>query len=110
MDKWFNVENYVKFMCDRIRSEAKRAVKKYTIEEFYNNYSTIIHDIAICADCEKADGDTRIGRYFPENGMYVHDCEVLSLSVENAIAKLLTAHQEEMVQKSLELSDAEKRV
>ena len=110
MDKWFNVENYVKFMCDRIRSEAKRAVKKYTIEEFYNNYSTIIHDIAVCADCEKADGDTRIGRYFPENGMYVHDCEVLSLSVENAIAKLLTAHQEEMVQKSLELSDAEKRV
>ena len=110
MDKWFNVENYVKFMCDRIRSEAKRAVKKYTIEEFYNNYSTIIHDIAICADCEKADGDTRIGRYFPENGMYVHDCEVLSLSVENSIAKLLTAHQEEMVQKSLELSDAEKRV
>ena len=110
MDKWFNVENYIKFMCDRIRSEAKRAVKKYTIEEFYNNYSTIIHDIAICADCEKADGDTRIGRYFPENGMYVHDCEVLSLSVENAIAKLLTAHQEEMVQKSLELSDAEKRV
>ena len=110
MDKWFNVENYVKFMCDRIRSEAKRAVKKYTIEEFYNNYSTIIHDIAICADREIADGDTRIGRYFPENGMYVHDCEVLSLSVENAIAKLLTAHQEEMVQKSLELSDAEKRV
>ena len=110
MDKWFNVENYVKFMCDRIRSEAKRAVKKYTIEEFYNNYSTIIHDIAICADREVADGDTRIGRYFPENGMYVHDCEVLSLSVENAIAKLLTAHQEEMVQKSLELSDAEKRV
>ena len=110
MDKWFNVENYIKFMCDRIRSEAKRAVKKYTIEEFYNNYSTIIHDIAVCADREKADGDTRIGRYFPENGMYVHDCEVLSLSVENAIAKLLTAHQEEMVQKSLELSDAEKRV
>ena len=110
MDKWFNVENYVKFMCDRIRSEAKRAVKKYTIEEFYNNYSTIIHDIAICADREVADGDTRIGRYFPENGMYVHDCEVLSLSVENSIAKLLTAHQEEMVQKSLELSDAEKRV
>ena len=110
MDKWFNVENYVKFMCDRIRSEAKRAVKKYTIEEFYSNYSTIIHDIAVCADCEVADGDTRIGRYFPENGMYVHDCEVLSLSVENSIAKLLTAHQEEMVQKSLELSDAEKRV
>ena len=110
MDKWFNVDNYVKFMCDRVRSEVKRVVKNYTIEEFYNNYSTIVHDVAVCADREMADGDTRIGRYFPENGMYIHDCEVLSISVENEIAKMLTAHQQEMVQKSLELSDAEKRV
>lgn len=110
MDKWFNVDNYVKFMCDRVRSEVKRVVKNYTIEEFYNNYSTIVHDVAICADVDLADGAKFMGRYFPENGMYIHDCEVLSISVENEIAKMLTAHQQEMVQKSLELSDAEKRV
>lgn len=110
MDKWFNVDNYVKFMCDRVRSEVKRVVKNYTIEEFYNNYSTIVHDVAVCADVDLADGAKFMGRYFPENGMYIHDCEVLSISVENEIAKMLTAHQQEMVQKSLELSDAEKRV
>ena len=97
-------------MCDRVRSEVKRVVKNYTIEEFYNNYSTIVHDVAICADVDLADGAKFMGRYFPENGMYIHDCEVLSISVENEIAKMLTAHQQEMVQKSLELSDAEKRV
>lgn len=110
MDKWFNVDNYVKFLCDRVRSEVKRVVKNYTIEEFYNNYSTIVHDVAVCADVDLADGAKFMGRYFPENGMYIHDCEVLSISVENEIAKMLTAHQQEMVQKSLELSDAEKRV
>ena len=109
IDKWFNVENYVKFMCDRIRSEAKREVKKYSIEEFYNNYSTIIHDIAVCAGAEKAEG-VPVGRYFAENGMYVHDCEVLDITVESEIADMLSCHQEEMVQKALELSVAEKRV
>ena len=103
IDKWFNVENYVKYMCDRVRSDIKREAKKYTIEEFYNNYSVIVHDIAIAGSVEN-------GRYFPENGMCLHDCEVLSISVEADIAEMLTKHQQEMVQKSLELSDAEKRV
>ena len=112
MDKWFNIENYVKFLCDRIRSDVKRAAKNYSIEEFYANYSTIVHDVAVGSHThvDVEDDKAYTERYFPENGMYVHDCEVLSLSVENQIAKLLTAHQEEMVQKALELSDAERRV
>ena len=112
MDKWFNIENYVKFLCDRIRSEVKKAAKNFTIEEFYSNYATIIHDVAICATDDNFfdENDNLIGRYFSENGMYIYDCEVLSLSVEKQIADMLTAHQEEMVQKALELSDAEKRV
>ena len=27
-DKWFNVENYIKYLCDRERSLLKREVKK----------------------------------------------------------------------------------
>lgn len=111
-DKWFNIENYVKYMCDRERSLMKREAKKYTIEEFYNNYTDIIRNIAInipAADCA-VEGDRHIGRYFPENGMYVHDCEVLSITVEDSIANMLENHQYEMVKKSLALSNAEKRV
>ena len=114
MDKWFNVENYVKYMCDRIRSEMKREAKKYTIEEFYQNYSTIMRNVAInynpnTENCE-SESHIRSGRFFPENGMVVHDCEVLSISVEPEIEKMLTAHQQEMIIQSLKLSDAEKRI
>ena len=110
MDKWFNVENYIKYMCDRIRSEMKRVAKQYTIEEFYQNYSEIMRAVAIDSGCE-TDGECgKKGRFFSENGMLVHDCEILSIRVEKEIENMLTAHQQEMIAQSLKLSDAEKRV
>ena len=110
MDKWFNVENYVKYMCDRIRSEMKRVAKQYNIEEFYQNYSEIMRAIAIDSGCETDSECGKKGRFFSENGMLVHDCEVLSISVDKEIEKMLTMHQQEMIAQSLKLSDAEKRV
>lgn len=109
MDKWFAVENYVKYLCDRQRALVKRAAKKYTIEEFYQNYSDIVRNIVIdnenCdTECEKA----HVGRYFKENGMYVHDCEVLSIQVEHEIEKMLIDHQHMTVRKNLELATAQK--
>ena len=97
-------------MCDRIRSEMKRVAKQYTIEEFYQNYSEIMRAVAIDSGCE-TDGECgKKGRFFSENGMLVHDCEVLSIRVEKEIENMLTAHQQEMIAQSLKLSDAEKRV
>ena len=110
MDKWFNVENYVKYMCDRIRSEMKRVAKQYNIEEFYQNYSEIMRAVAIDSGCETDGNNGKKGRFFPENGMLVHDCEVLSISVDSEIEDMLTAHQQDMIAQSLKLSDAEKRV
>lgn len=98
MDKWFNVENYVKHLCDKMRSEVKKEVKKYGIEEFYQNYSTIVHEVVLT------------NKTFVENGMDVQDCEVLSIHIEDSVAEMLIAHQEEMLTQSLKLSDAEKRV
>lgn len=98
MDKWFNVDNYVKYLCDKMRSEVKKEVKKYGIEEFYQNYSTIVHEVVLT------------NKTFVENGMNVQDCEVLNIHIEDSVAEMLTAHQEEMLTQSLKLSDAEKRV
>lgn len=113
MDSWFSVDNYVKYLCDRIRSLLKREVKKHTIEDFYQNYSDIVRNIAIDYSenmtSEKA-SNKHEGRFFRENGMFVKDCEVLSLTVESEIAEILESHQRDMVEKSLELSDAEARV
>lgn len=112
-DSWFSVDNYVKYLCDRIRSLLKREVKKHTIEDFYQNYSDIVRNIAIGysedTTSEKA-SNKHEGRFFRENGMFVKDCEVLSLTVESEIAEILESHQRDMVEKSLELSDAEARV
>lgn len=107
-DKWFNIDNYVKFMCDRQRSLMKRAVKKYTIEEFYQNYSTIVRDIAIATD-KAVEGQSK-GRFFPENGMRVVDCEVLSLEVDRDVANIMMSHQRDMVERDLQLSMADRRV
>ena len=98
MDKWFNIDNYVKYLCDKMRSEVKKEVKKYGIEEFYQNYSTIVHEVVLT------------NKIFTENGMNIQDCEVLSIHIEDSVAEMLTAHQEEMLTQSLKLSDAEKRV
>ena len=114
MDDWFSIDNYIKYLCDRERSLIKREAKKYTIEEFYQNYSEIVRNVAIDAarptKKDKDNSDRHEGRFFRENGMYVKDCEVLSIDVETDIAEILEQHQREMVEKSLELSDAEARV
>lgn len=101
MDKWFNVENYVKYLCDKVRADVKREAKKYTIEDFYQNYSEIVRNIAL--------GETG-NRFFEENGMRLYDCEVLSIKVDTEIEDMLIAHQQEMIEQSLKLADAEKRV
>ena len=113
-EKWFNVENYVKYLCDRVRSIMKREAKKYTIEEFYQNYSKIVRNIAIARneDAETAEKvSTRPeGRYFSENGMLITDCEVLSIKIEESIAKLLDRQQYETVSNNLKLSNADQRI
>ena len=107
MDKWFSVENYVKYMCDRERALIKRAAKEYTIEEFWQNYSDIVRNIAIDFSEENAN-KPHMGRFFPENGMYVHDCEVLSIEVESDIEDMLIEHQHETVRQNLKLVSAQK--
>lgn len=107
MDKWFSVENYVKYMCDRERALIKRAAKEYTIEEFWQNYSDIVRNIAIDFSEENA-SKPHMGRFFPENGMYVHDCEVLSIEVESDIEDMLVEHQHETVRQHLKLVSAQK--
>ena len=109
-DKWFSVENYVKYLCDRQRSLLKREAKQHTIEDFYANVSDIVRKIALNIPDEDVENvDRPEGRLFKENGMLVRDVEVLSVSVESNVARILNEHQEEMIRNTLELSDAEKR-
>ena len=108
-DKWFSVENYVKFLCDALRAEIRREAKKYNIEDFYQNYADVVRDIVLNLKAERGDGE-KIGRYFPQNGMNIVDCEVLGLNIESEVENMLEDHQREMVKKSLQLTGAKRRV
>ena len=113
-DKWFCVDNYVKYLCDRMRSLLKRAAKQYTINEFYQNYSDIVRSVVLGLPMgnknteDSGDNKHRGHRFFPENGMFVHDVEVLDLSVQRDIENMLLESQHEMIRKTLELADAKR--
>ncbi len=110
-DKWFSIENYIKYMTDRMRSLLKREAKNYTVQEFYAKSTDIIRSIVLDKKGKKdKDGKNYDGRFFAENGMLVHDVEVLSVKVDSAIAELLETHQYEIISKTLELSDAEAKM
>ena len=110
MDKWFAIDNYVKYLCDRVRSLMKREAKEYNIQDFYQNYSDIVRDVTLGIDPSSEQGESKHAghRFFAENGMFIHDVEVLSIDVQQDIEYLLLDKQSEMIRKSLELADAQR--
>lgn len=109
-DKWFSIDNYVKFLCDRGRSVLKKEAKKYTIQEFYQNSTDIVRKTLLGITDNKEKDKKYNGKLFKENGMLISDVEVLSVGVESKIAEMLEEHQVEIIQKTLELSDAEAKM
>ncbi len=104
--RWFEVENYVKFLCDHVRSVLKGAAKRYTIEQFYARSVEIIRDTILgkatggveATSAEPAERATRPGMKLSENGLRVTDVEILEVQIDSEeIAELLTEAQREAV-------------
>jgi major vault protein len=108
-NRWFEVENYVKFLCDHVRSVLKGAIKKVSIEQFYGGSIDIIRDIMLGKVKESGDGASgaRPGMRFGENGMHVTDVEILEVAIDDeAIASLLGDAQHDAVQSNIKLLSA----
>lgn len=97
-DKWFSVDNYIKMLCDRVRSKVKRTVKSMNIREFYANGYDIVRR-KILGD----EGST--GMYFTENGMTVVDVDILAISIDNDVEEQLEAAANKAFKDSLLLDD-----
>lgn len=105
-EKWFDVENYVKLLCDHARSMIRNMVKKVGIQEFNAKYIDMIRD-TILGQPEGAEGEKkkRRGLSFNENGMVVFDVEVLGLEIGNSqIASLLVEAQHKAVRDTLQVA------
>jgi major vault protein len=102
--KWFEVENYVKYLTDHVRSVLKGTVKKQNIEQFYAGAVDIIRDTILGKQVEK---NERPGMTFKENGMRVTDVEVLEVKItDQTVAGLLAQAQHNVVKGNIELAQA----
>ena len=108
-DKWFSVENYVKYMTDRERSLVKREAKKYLIQDFLDNVSDIISRVVLdMKDTKEESKKQREGRLFLENGMLVHDVEVLSVHIQDeAVKEIIDDNQLNIVRQAVDLASEE---
>ncbi|MFC1850046.1 hypothetical protein ACFL27_07635 [candidate division CSSED10-310 bacterium] len=101
-ERWFNVENYVKFLTDHMRSLLRNAIKQYGVEEFNANAISIIRDTILGLPDENGQ---RKGRIFTENGMRIYDVEILNVTIgDEVIADLLVEAQHETVEQTLALA------
>jgi len=101
-DRWFNVENYVQFLSDHLRSVIRNFIKKIGVDEFYSNSIDIIRDIVL----GKAVDGTRPGNVFEANGMIIYDVEVLNVEIsDEKIAQMLLNSQHNTVARTLKLSE-----
>lgn len=103
--KWFQVENYVKLLCDHCRSILKGVAQKTKVEDFYQDGISIIRNAILG---ESLDG-VRDGMRFEENGMLITDLEVLDITINNKeIAELLNVAQGQIVRSNIQLHQAQK--
>ena len=106
-EKWFNVQNYVKYLCDHMRSLLKASMKKQGVKDVMENSAAMIRDVVLG---EKVEGKKR-NRQFPENGMEVYDVEVLGVQiVDEKIANLLKTAQQRAVESAITLSADEQNL
>jgi len=105
--RWFSVENYVKFLCDHVRSVLKGQVRKHTVEDFYASSTDRVRDFILG---KSADGK-REGMVFRENGMRVVDVEVLKVVLQNdQIRTLLDQAQHDVVRSNIDLSNQKREL
>ena len=97
-DSWFSVNNYEKYLKDVMRNRLKNKIKTLTVQEFYNDYVSIVENTLISEENEF------------KNGMVLTDVEVQGISMENEVAALIDQHQKEVLSKTIQLQAVESEI
>lgn len=98
-DDWFNIEDYTHYLLNKMRGILKNEIKKYSIEEFVFSKEEIVRKAIL----ENEDISF-------ENGMKIKDVEIKNFVMSNEIGSILENHQFELLSKTLELSEATKKM
>lgn len=102
--KWFSIENYVKFMCDHMRSLLKAEAKSWKVADLYADPAKFILGVVLGGIDEEGN---REGHLFEDNGMHIKDVEVLKASIDNKdVAQKLREQQYRVVSSNIEIQNA----
>lgn len=112
MLRWFSISNYVKYLCDHVRSLIAGMGKRNSISDIKANYVDLVRDAILGKKPAAAEGVSeplsRPGLYFSDNGMRVVEVEVLEITLDDPnIARLLDVAQHESVQQLIEIGRAQ---
>lgn len=95
-ERWFNSENYVQVLCDHVRSIVRSRARTLSLSALWPQISAVVRD-TILGPRNEAEGG-RKGRFFAENGMNVHEVEVLEAEIQDpVIAEMMRSVQRESV-------------
>ena len=94
-DNWFDVDNYVKFLCDKMRTIIKKELIKYDVKEFYSDSTNILTNIILNKENQK----------FP-NGMIISDVDILKVIIDNEVQRLFENAKYEHIEKAIALNTA----
>ncbi|MDI1432887.1 hypothetical protein [Polyangium sorediatum] len=93
-DKWFNHENYIQFIVDRLRSIVRGKCRAMSLSALWPELPAVFRDTLLG---ERKDG-ARPGRLFTENGTLLSEVEVLGAEIEDReVAALMQKVQTESV-------------
>jgi major vault protein len=104
---WFSVENYVKLLCDHMRSMIRNAVRHMGIKDFYHDATDVLRDLILGAahEADETGRGQRSGRVFEENGMRIFDVEVLDVTLEKDLQALLEVQERASITQALQLEE-----
>lgn len=93
-DRWFNHENYIQFIVDRLRSIIRSRCRSVSLSTLWPQLPSVLRDTLLG---ERKDGG-RPGRLFTENGTLLTEVEVLGAEIEDReVAALMQKVQTESV-------------
>lgn len=110
-ERWFAVENYVKLLCDNMRSIIRNRVRRVGIKDFYHEATDILRDLILgVANADNVAAKAqRPGRAFEANGMRIFDVEVLEVKLDKELQTLLEAQERSSMRQALDLEELERR-
>jgi major vault protein len=93
-ERWFNHENYIQFIVDRLRSIVRGKCRTMSLSTLWPELPAVFRDTLLG---ERKDG-ARPGRLFTENGTLLSEVEVLGAEIEDReVAALMQKVQTESV-------------